>query len=64
MAKAILELEMPESCFDCVLSTKKEYNGNHVWVCAAYNHRVELDISAKHRHKDCPLKLVEGKEVE
>ena len=54
MAKAILELEMPESCKQCKLGHYDElYDITHCDIlreCMPY----------EGRHPDCPLKLVEG----
>jgi len=63
MAKAILELEMPEGCFDCDLHAEYcEWAGDtgEKWcpICDCKN------IPKKGRRPDCPLKLVEDKEVE
>ena len=60
MAKAILELEMPESCWDCPLqaiSTEKK-----IRYCTVTNYVTE-HYGTK-RRENCPLKMVEGKEVE
>jgi hypothetical protein len=62
MPKAILELpEMPESCWKCKLNKwdvweHYRYVSINVLVCAALGE----ECSDKGRHKDCPLKLVEG----
>jgi hypothetical protein len=59
MAKAILELEMPESCAECPCSTERGYckellrRTNKIYGCLK-----------KSRRADCPLKLVEDKGVE
>ena len=62
MAKAILELEMPENCFDCDLHAEYyEWAGDtgEKWcpICDCKN------IPKKGRLPDCPLKLVD-REVE
>jgi hypothetical protein len=61
MAKAILELEMPESCWKCKYCTIFD-------VCSILSKRGKSDTYAivpdKGRRPDCPLKLVENKEVE
>ena len=60
MAKAILELEMPESCWDCPLqaiSTEKK-----IRYCTVTNYVTEYYVTK--RSENCPLKLVERKEVE
>ena len=58
MPKAILELEMPESCKQCKLGHYDELYGiTHCDIlreCMPY----------EGRHPDCPLKLVKDKEVE
>ena len=59
MPKAILELEMPESCWDCPLqaiSTEK------IRYCTVI--RYSTDYYGTKRRENCPLKLVEDKEVE
>lgn len=58
MAKAILELEMPENCFDCDLHAEYyEWAGDtgEKWcpICDCKN------IPKKGRLPDCPLKPVE-----
>ena len=60
MPKAILELEMPESCRKCKLSKWEtwEYDidtWTNVLVCAALGE----ECSDKGRRSDCPLKLVD-----
>jgi hypothetical protein len=62
MPKAILELpEMPESCWKCKYCTIFD-------VCSILSKRGKSDtyaiVPGEGRHKDCPLKLVEDKEVE
>jgi len=56
MPKAILELEMPESCKECKLGHYDELYGlTHCDIlreCMPY----------EGRHKACPLKLMEGKD--
>jgi hypothetical protein len=59
MPKAILELEMPESCWDCPLqaiSTEK------IRYCTVI--RYSTDYYGTKRRENCPLKLVEDKEDE
>ncbi len=74
MAKAILELEMPEKCFDCSftrfiksLNTKTGKDGGF-YLCIAHPNKIDItqyyDVFCNERHPDCPLKLVEDKEVE
>ena len=58
MAKAILELEMPESCRECPLqaiSTEKK-----IRYCTVI--RYTTDYYGTKRRDDCPLKPVEDKE--
>lgn len=63
MPKAVLELPfVPESCRQCTLSTEKIYDGENVWVCAAFDIRVRVNMFADQRHPDCPLKIVEESE--
>jgi hypothetical protein len=60
MPKAILGLEMPESCWECPLqaiSTEKK-----IRYCAVI--RYTTDYYGTKRREDCPLKPVEDKEVE
>ena len=56
MAKAILELEMPESCWKCKYCTIFD-------VCSILSKRGKSDtyaiVPGEGRHKDCPLKPVE-----
>ena len=59
MPKAILELEMPESCETCPINIYLHY-GWIEYICGITGE----EIANKGRHSDCPLKLVEGKEVE
>lgn len=63
MAKAILEMDMPQNCYECVLSTKKHYNQiDWDWVCGGLNNKIQVDIFGEHRtkrHPSCPLKPVE-----
>ena len=57
MPKAILELEMPESCWKCPCSWRIRDN---VIACEVTKHY----CPEEGRRPDCPLKLVEDKEVE
>jgi hypothetical protein len=60
MPKAILELEMPGSCWECPLqaiSTEKK-----IRYCTVI--RYSTDYYGTKRREDCPLKPVEDKEVE
>jgi len=56
MPKAILELEMPESCIKCPCSWRMK---DDIIICEVTMHYCPEDG----RHKYCPLKLVEDKEV-
>ena len=57
MPKAILELpEMPESCIKCPCSWRMKDN---IIICEA----IKRFCPENGRHKYCPLKLVEDKEV-
>jgi hypothetical protein len=64
MPKAILELEMPKNCKNCPLKYYLDYSErNYPWedyACIITG----KGIADKGRQPDCPLKLVEGKEVE
>ena len=65
MPKAILELpKMPRSCKKCSLKYYLDYSErNYPWedyACIITG----KGIADKGRQPDCPLKLVEGKEVE
>ena len=60
MPKAILELEMPESCNGCKLNKwdvweHHKYVSINVLACAALG----KECSGKGRRSDCPLKLVD-----
>ena len=60
MAKAILELEMPESCWQCPCI--QDRTETYRW-CGAVGGDCPNPPYEK-RRDDCPLKLVENKEVE
>lgn len=55
MPKAILELEMPESCETCPIKRYLHY-GWVEYICGITGE----EIANKGRRSDCPLKLVEG----
>mgnify|MGYP000895793024 CR=1 FL=1 len=59
MPKAILELEMPESCKECILcipySDKNDFD-----YCAGIP-KGSCECALEGRRSDCPLKLVEEK---
>jgi hypothetical protein len=62
MAKAVLELpEMPESCWDCPLVQGRELSPT-TWC--GYSGKDCPAPAYQGRRPDCPLKLVEDKEVE
>ena len=58
MAKAILELEMPEDCMTCTLSTFKEYPEESGFYCAAFDCRVRVAMDSDVRLLNCPLKEI------
>jgi hypothetical protein len=64
MAKAILELEMPENCKECKFAVFYGEYGE----CKIIEYDKDSDFrpvwSTIGRRDDCPLKLVEDKEVE
>jgi hypothetical protein len=65
MPKAILELEMPESCETCPIKRYLHYDwveyicgyGWVEYICGITGE----EIANKGRRPDCPLKLVDGK---
>ena len=64
MAKAILELEMPENCCVCPC---RGVDGWGYAICRLIHVKSDKYCGLAHgyydkRHPDCPLKLVEGKE--
>ena len=61
MAKAILEIpEIPENCKECLLHSWGSNEHTLTLIC-----RILLVNGLPHKRRDdCPLKLVEGKEVE
>ena len=63
MPKAILELEMPESCATCPIRFLPVRYGVDYMVCGITGKGCPNPPYEK-RRDDCPLKLVEGKEVE
>ena len=59
--KAILELEMPESCIKCPLMTYK----NPICIYCAPLKRGWIGTRYMNKkHRDCPLKPVEGEEAQ
>jgi hypothetical protein len=54
--KAILEMDMPESCGECVLSALKHEGHSTYWVCGGLT--VKTKVEYGNRHRDCPLKPV------
>lgn len=64
MPKAILELEMPESCSNCKFCREVDLDYGIYYICfISREPLIKMDLYEK-RSKDCPLKLVEDKEVE
>ena len=60
MAKAILELpEMPENCKECLLHSWESDGHTLTLICKIL---LANGIPYKRRN-DCPLELIEGKEV-
>jgi hypothetical protein len=57
MPKAILELEMPESCWECRLRVPHDEDSYD--YCAGMLEIYQCPLYGK--RKDCPLKLVEEK---
>ena len=62
LPKAILELEMPESCRGGGCPFYKI--GDVCDILSSWNNYMPVYTPSEGRHKDCPLKLVEDKEVE
>lgn len=60
MPKATLELEMPENCWDCPLQAISAEK--RIRYCTVTGYSTEYYGTKK--RENCPLKLVEGKEVE
>ena len=58
MAKAILELEMPESCRECPFYKITDICD----VLSAWNNYMPVLVPSEGKHPDCPLKEVK-KEV-
>ena len=59
MRKAMLEMEVPESCFDCNLRRTKitgVYKSPE--RCVANNMSIQ-DFRTDRRHPGCPLKIIE-----
>ena len=66
MPKAILELEMPESCTECMFKECLNRTTSVEVSRCIILHKMHVPGSycpAEGRQADCPLKLVEGKEV-
>jgi hypothetical protein len=57
MPKAILELEMPENCWDCPLVQGRELSPT-TWC--GYSGKDCPAPAYQSRRSDCPLKLVKG----
>lgn len=62
MPKAILELEMPESCWECKIAFCDILEDD--LYCPVTKRRTRITYYFNKKMNDCPLKLVEGKEVE
>jgi len=62
MPKAILELDMPESCEDCNLCINAVYTD--YWYCAGITGAPAILCKCpfEGRRSDCPLRLVDAKE--
>jgi hypothetical protein len=56
MPKAILEIDIPESCMECPLA----YGVGAINFCSVTESLIEGCWN--NRRSDCPLKLVEGKD--
>ena len=56
MAKAILEIDIPESCMECPLA----YGVGTINFCSVTESLIEGCWN--NRRSDCPLKLVEGRD--
>ena len=60
MPKAILELEMPQSCRGgCPFYKVCDICD----ILSSWNHHMPVYTPSKGRRKDCPLKLVEGRRL-
>ena len=56
--KAVLELDLPDSCGECQLVSEHEDNkGIYYYYACIDRHSVDVVPSAKSRAKFCPLKL-------
>ena len=67
MPKAILELEMPESCAECMFKECLSRTTSVEVSRCIILHKMHVPGSycpAEGRRANCPLKLVEDKEVE
>jgi len=58
MAKAILELEMPESCRECPFYKITDICD----ILSAWNNYMPVLVPSEGKHPDCPLKEVEEDE--
>jgi hypothetical protein len=54
--KAILEMEMPESCGKCMFENWDKWV---LWACCLIKTNLNVSEIANIRHPDCPLKIVE-----
>ena len=55
MAKAILELEMPQSCRECPFYKITDICD----ILSAWNNYMPVLVPSEGKHPDCPLKEVE-----
>jgi len=56
MQKAILEIDLPESCGVCPLRVNDTINYRNWWC--AYTEIMLSHNEHNNRHKDCPLKII------
>ena len=56
--KAIIEIDLPESCYDCPLNQADIYDENF-W-CRLTD--VDVSEETENRHYSCPLKIIKGVE--
>ncbi len=58
LPKVILELEMPESCWDCPLAQRRELSPTTTWC--GYSGKDCPAPAYQSRRPDCPLKPMEN----
>jgi|GEM_PF-5577900 len=57
--RAILEMELPESCLKCSLFYKKIHYVDTHYMCAGLNKELEYSRKAEtQRYSSCPLKII------